>query len=90
MRKPGSKVCVCRWIHLYRRYAWVIAKALAMECGLPLVPGSDEATESVEDAVKFAEEFGMPIMLKAAMGGGGRGMRVVRTMVGLLCTCECS
>ena len=58
----------------------VIAKALAKECGLPLVPGSEEATDDVEDAVKFAEEFGMPIMLKAAMGGGGRGMRIVRNM----------
>ena len=58
----------------------VIAKALAKECNLPLVPGSEEATNDVEDAVKFAEEFGMPIMLKAAMGGGGRGMRIVRTM----------
>jgi pyruvate carboxylase len=56
----------------------VIAKAKAKECGLPLVPGTEEATDSVEDALAFAKEFGMPIMLKAAMGGGGRGMRVVR------------
>ena len=58
----------------------VIAKALAKECGLPLVPGTDDSTNSLEEAQAFAEEFGMPIMLKAAFGGGGRGMRVVRTM----------
>jgi len=58
----------------------VIAKALAKECGLPLVPGTEDSTNSLEEAQTFAEEFGMPIMLKAAFGGGGRGMRVVRTM----------
>ena len=58
----------------------VIAKQLAKECGLPLVPGTEDSTDSVEEAQAFAEEFGMPIMLKAAFGGGGRGMRVVRTM----------
>ena len=56
----------------------VIAKAKAKECGLPLVPGTEEATANVDDALAFAKEFGMPIMLKAAMGGGGRGMRVVK------------
>ena len=56
----------------------VIAKAKAKECGLPLVPGTEEATADVNDALEFAKEFGMPIMLKAAMGGGGRGMRVVK------------
>ena len=58
----------------------VIAKQLAQECGLPLVPGTEDSTDSLEEAQAFAEEFGMPIMLKAAFGGGGRGMRVVRTM----------
>ena len=56
----------------------VIAKALAKECGLPLVPGMETSTEDVEDALAFVEEFGMPVMLKANMGGGGRGMRVVK------------
>jgi len=56
----------------------VIAKRKATEAGLPLVPGTDSATSNVQDALKFAETFGMPIMLKAAMGGGGRGMRVVK------------
>ena len=58
----------------------VIAKRLAKECGIPLVPGTDNSTTDVEEAKAFAETFGMPLMLKAAFGGGGRGMRVVRTM----------
>lgn len=56
------------------------AKALAKECGLPLVPGTDDAVASVEDAEKYVLEIGLPVILKAAMGGGGRGMRVVRNM----------
>ena len=55
----------------------VVCKAQAKACGLPLVPGTEYATDDVETAVEFAK-FGMPLMLKAAMGGGGRGMRVVR------------
>ena len=58
----------------------VICKAQAKACGLPLVPGTEFATDDVTTAVEFAKEFGMPLMLKAAMGGGGRGMRVVRNM----------
>ena len=56
----------------------VVCKAQAKACGLPLVPGTEYATDDVETAVEFAKEFGMPLMLKAAMGGGGRGMRVVK------------
>lgn len=59
------------------------AKALAKECGLPLVPGTDDAVASVEDAEKYVAEIGFPVILKAAMGGGGRGMRVVRAMAEL-------
>mmetsp|Transcript_27434 Transcript_27434/g.89803 ORF Transcript_27434/g.89803 Transcript_27434/m.89803 type:complete len:1207 (+) Transcript_27434:1-3621(+) len=57
-----------------------LARALAVECGLPVVPGTDEAVTEPDQAVAFAEQYGFPLMLKAAMGGGGRGMRVVRTM----------
>jgi acetyl-CoA carboxylase biotin carboxylase subunit len=55
----------------------VEAKRTAGALGLPLVPGSDGAVESVEDARKVAEEFGYPVLVKAAAGGGGRGMKVV-------------
>ncbi len=55
----------------------VNAKQTAIECGLPVVPGSQGALKSLEDALDVAEKIGYPIMLKAAAGGGGRGMRPV-------------
>ena len=55
----------------------VNAKRTAIECGLPVVPGSDGAVETLEDALKWGEKIGYPVMLKAAAGGGGRGMRPV-------------
>ena len=59
------------------------ARALATQCGVPVVPGTDEALKTAEEAHAFAEEAGFPIILKAAMGGGGRGMRVVNASEGL-------
>lgn len=55
----------------------VNAKQTAIECGLPVVPGSQGALKSLEDALDVAEKIGYPVMLKAAAGGGGRGMRPV-------------
>lgn len=55
----------------------VNAKRTAIECGLPVVPGSDGAVKSLEDALSWAEKIGYPVMLKAAAGGGGRGIRPV-------------
>lgn len=55
----------------------VNAKKTAIECGLPVVPGSDGAVETVDAALDVAEKIGYPVMLKAAAGGGGRGMRPV-------------
>ncbi|WP_338468270.1 acetyl-CoA carboxylase biotin carboxylase subunit [Novosphingobium sp. ZN18A2] len=55
----------------------VEAKRTAGALGLPLVPGSDGAVESIEDAKKVAAEIGYPVLVKAASGGGGRGMKVV-------------
>jgi acetyl-CoA carboxylase, biotin carboxylase subunit len=56
----------------------VMAKKTVRALGLPVVPGSDGAVDSAEDAVKFANEAGYPVLIKAASGGGGRGMKVVR------------
>ncbi len=55
----------------------VAAKKSAGMLGLPLVPGSDGAVESVEQAAQVAQEIGYPVLVKAASGGGGRGMKVV-------------
>jgi len=54
------------------------AKAAAKVAGLPMVPGSNGAVHTPEQALAAAEEAGYPVMLKAAGGGGGKGMRVVR------------
>ena len=56
----------------------VSARRVAREAGVPVVPGSDGAIETVEEAEAFVTAFGLPALLKAAHGGGGRGMRVVR------------
>jgi acetyl-CoA carboxylase biotin carboxylase subunit len=53
------------------------AKRTAARLGLPLVPGSDGALESVADAHALAKDIGYPVLIKAASGGGGRGMKVV-------------
>jgi len=54
------------------------ARALAQECGLPVCPGTDEAVSDILTVQQFVDKIGYPVILKAAMGGGGRGMRVVR------------
>jgi pyruvate carboxylase len=54
------------------------ARRAAIACGVPIVPGTNHALQSAEEALAFAEEAGYPVILKASMGGGGRGMRVVR------------
>ena len=51
------------------------AKEMAIAAGVPIIPGSTEPLKDGEDALKKAKEFGFPIILKAAAGGGGRGMR---------------
>ncbi len=55
----------------------VNAKQTAVKCGLPVVPGSDGAINTIEDAIIWADKIGYPVMIKAAAGGGGRGMRAV-------------
>ncbi len=55
------------------------ARRAVKEAGLPVLPGTDEPLESVEEARRWANDIGFPVMIKAAAGGGGRGMRVVHS-----------
>ena len=57
----------------------VQSKIVAQSVGVPTIPGIAEKIPDVETALKFADECGYPVMLKAAAGGGGRGMRIVRS-----------
>ncbi|KAJ7814646.1 pyruvate carboxylase [Mycena leptocephala] len=54
------------------------ARTLAMKVGVPVVPGTPGPVETYTDGDAFIKEYGFPVIIKAAMGGGGRGMRVVR------------
>ncbi|WP_026536122.1 acetyl/propionyl/methylcrotonyl-CoA carboxylase subunit alpha [Arthrobacter sp. H14] len=58
----------------------VTAREIAVRASAPMVAGSDGPIESAADARAFAEEHGLPLALKAAFGGGGRGLRVVREL----------
>jgi acetyl-CoA carboxylase, biotin carboxylase subunit len=53
------------------------ARTLAVANGVPIVPGTTEPFENAKEAEKLAKKFGYPVLLKAAAGGGGKGMRVV-------------
>src|SRR5437016_6048732 len=57
----------------------VEARRAMKKAGLPIVPGSPEALESEEEALAIAREIGFPVIVKASGGGGGRGMRIVRS-----------
>lgn len=54
------------------------ARAAAAKAGVPTVPGSEGTLESVEEALRLADTIGYPVMIKAAAGGGGRGIRVAQ------------
>jgi acetyl-CoA carboxylase, biotin carboxylase subunit len=59
------------------------ARKLAKEAGVPVVPGSDGLIQNDDEAVRLARGIGYPVLIKAAAGGGGRGMRVARDEAGL-------
>lgn len=56
----------------------IASKHIAKELGVPIIPGSESAISEIEEAERIAKEIGYPIIIKAAAGGGGRGMRVAR------------
>src|SRR5512138_746177 len=55
------------------------ARRVMKKAGVPILPGSDGPIDSDEKALKIAREIGFPVLIKASAGGGGRGMRVVRS-----------
>ncbi|MDX5486752.1 pyruvate carboxylase [Bacillus pumilus] len=57
----------------------VKAREEAKKAGIPVIPGSDGPVDSVKEVEKFGEEYGYPFIIKASLGGGGRGMRIVRS-----------
>lgn len=65
MRKMGDKIS---------------SKQMAIDAGVPIIPGVDHSIKTIEEATKIAMEVGFPIMLKASNGGGGRGMRIVNRL----------
>jgi acetyl-CoA/propionyl-CoA carboxylase biotin carboxyl carrier protein len=58
----------------------VRARHIAEKVGAPLVPGTADPVESADEVLAFAREFGLPVAIKAAYGGGGRGIKVARTL----------
>ena len=56
----------------------VAARHIAQKVGAPLVPGTKDPVKSADEVVAFADEHGLPIAVKAAFGGGGRGIKVAR------------
>ena len=62
----------------------ITAKAAAKNAGIPVVPGSDGGVATDEEAMEAAEQIGFPVLIKAASGGGGRGMKVAKDRDSLL------
>ncbi len=65
--------------HIHLMGDKIEAKRTAVRLGIPVVPGSDGGITSDEDAIRIAREIGFPILVKAAAGGGGRGMKVAQS-----------
>lgn len=59
------------------------AREIARSAGLPVTPGSDGPIENINEAIEVATKIGTPLIVKAAAGGGGRGMRIIRNQVEL-------
>lgn len=60
-----------------------VAKEIMRKAGLPIIPGSEGIVKDEKEAIKIAKNIGYPVIVKAAAGGGGRGMRIAHTDVSL-------
>jgi pyruvate carboxylase len=67
--------------HLHMFGDKVRARTQALQAGLPVIPGTDGPVTSLEEVEAFGELHGYPIIIKASLGGGGRGMRIVRSAI---------
>ncbi|MBO9706465.1 MAG: ATP-grasp domain-containing protein, partial [Arthrobacter sp.] len=56
------------------------AKHIALAAGAPLAPGLKDPVKDADEIIAFAQEFGLPVAIKAVFGGGGRGLKVARTL----------
>ncbi|EXJ63941.1 hypothetical protein A1O7_00276 [Cladophialophora yegresii CBS 114405] len=77
--EAGCMVVGPGWEVLQRTGDKLMAKSLAAECGVPVLRAMDQPTGSVQDVRRFAGQVGYPLMIKAVDGGGGRGIRLVRS-----------
>ena len=64
--------------HIEKMGDKIQAKKIMQQLGVPTVPGSEGKIENISDALKIGSEIGYPVLLKAAAGGGGRGMKVIK------------
>ncbi|WP_339209871.1 acetyl-CoA carboxylase biotin carboxylase subunit [Aeribacillus sp. FSL K6-8210] len=62
--------------HISKMGNKLVARSIAQQCGVPVLPGSEKVA-SFEEVIQTIEKIGLPIMLKAAAGGGGRGMKII-------------
>lgn len=58
----------------------IAARIKMIEAGVPVVPGTQDNLKSVEEAIELCNKIGYPVMLKASMGGGGKGMRLIHSV----------
>lgn len=61
----------------------ISARQAVIEQGVPILPGTKEGVQTVDEAVKIAKQIGFPVIIKATAGGGGRGMKIVHSQAAL-------
>ena len=70
-----------KYEHIEKMGDKIQAKKIMQELGVPTVPGSEDKINDINDALKISDEIGYPVLLKAAAGGGGRGMKVIKNEI---------